>query len=432
MSIAGTDVARSLLVACACVGLVLFIVVVRRQPKVGFVCWSLAVCFVPIWIGVEIKAFIPGVTVCAVALIISLVSLRSPRLIPMDWFVLLLILIVLAATVFGYTTRSTVFTLIATWGGGYLLGRLVMTQLSQKWMFGCIAVAFTGVALLAIAEFVMSKNLFTLLRVNNSLYSTWGTLQSRGGLLRVEGAFGHSIALGASLALAIPLAFASGFRIWIRASMIVCMLVAAALTFSRTGMICSVLALLLSIVFSRGRMSGRRRLFLAAGLAAATAVVLPLISSIFDNAGAEATASASYRGDLLSLISDMRPIGLSPTFAVNSQGDSTFGSFRSIDSALILMGLTYGLIPLLLTIGLLSTAVVLVLRGRATAATIAIAAQIPAFATVALLTQYAVFVWFVAGLAAAGQSEASRSDHPPLTVTHTDGKNPRQIPTFIT
>ena len=45
----------------------------------------------------------------------------------------------------------------------------------------------------------------------------------------------------------------------------------------------------------------------------------------------------------------------------------------------------------------------LVLRGKATAATIAVVAQIPAFATVALITQYAIFAWFVIGVAATSQ-----------------------------
>jgi hypothetical protein len=61
------------------------------------------------------------------------------------------------------------------------------------------------------------------------------------------------------------------------------------------------------------------------------------------------------------------------------------------------------LIPLIIVITLLSIAVVLLVRGRATAPTIAIVAQIPALAAVALITQYAVFVCFMGGLAVACQ-----------------------------
>jgi hypothetical protein len=51
--------------------------------------------------------------------------------------------------------------------------------------------------------------------------------------------------------------------------------------------------------------------------------------------------------------------------------------------------------------------------GRATAPTVALVAQIPAFATVALITQYSTFTWFVAGLAVFSQSvDGRRADVP--------------------
>ena len=49
-------------------------------------------------------------------------------------------------------------------------------------------------------------------------------------------------------------------------------------------------------------------------------------------------------------------------------------------------------------------ALVLVLARQATAPTIAVVAQIPAFVTVALITQYAVMVWFMIGLALSAQA----------------------------
>ena len=44
-----------------------------------------------------------------------------------------------------------------------------------------------------------------------------------------------------------------------------------------------------------------------------------------------------------------------------------------------------------------------VILGRASAATLAVAAQIPSLVTVALITQYSVFLWFVVGVAVATQ-----------------------------
>jgi hypothetical protein len=53
--------------------------------------------------------------------------------------------------------------------------------------------------------------------------------------------------------------------------------------------------------------------------------------------------------------------------------------------------------------------------GRATAPTVAVVAQIPALATVALITQYSTLLWFVAGLAVFSQSRAAEpaAEEPP-------------------
>jgi hypothetical protein len=87
----------------------------------------------------------------------------------------------------------------------------------------------------------------------------------------------------------------------------------------------------------------------------------------------------------------------------NSTGQVYFGNFRSIDSQLILTGLSSGLIALAVVVVALGAGIVLVVTRRATPATIAVVAQIPALATVALITQYSVFLWVAVGLAATTQ-----------------------------
>jgi hypothetical protein len=135
-----------------------------------------------------------------------------------------------------------------------------------------------------------------------------------------------------------------------------------------------------------------------------------VVTRVFAAAGSEATDSAAYRGDLLALVGTMRPLGLSEAFHRSPTGVVSFGRFHSIDSALILQGLTYGWLSLVLVLVLLAAAAFAVVTGRASAPTIAIAAQIPAFATVALITQYSTMVWFVAGLAVF--AEARRRSRP--------------------
>jgi hypothetical protein len=210
--------------------------------------------------------------------------------------------------------------------------------------------------------------------------------------------------------MAVPITLAAPFRLWVRGLMVLTMLVATVYTFSRIGMICALLGVALSVLFMRDAISRRARIAITTIVIVASAVVFPLVSAVFDDAGAEASDSADYRGDLVSLFSTMNLVGVAGSAQKNSAGSLYFGNFRSIDSQLILTGLTNGLIVLIAIAVALVFGILLVLRGKASPATIALVAQIPAFATVALITQYSIFVWFVAGLAATTQlvPDASR------------------------
>jgi hypothetical protein len=385
----------------------MFLLVVRKYPKIGLGSWLVVLCFVPFWIGIEIRAYVPAVSVAAMAVALGLGSFQNPRVTLIDWGILALLLVFAAGAILGLASVSGGFTLIVSWCGGYLLGRVLLVRLDPEWVYRAIAVAFTLVSILAIWEFISRQNYFVQWSSSNSLYEIWGSLQYRSSELRVEGAFGHSIALGASLAMAIPLTIASRFRLPLRMVMVLSMLVASCLTISRIGMICSVLGLFLAVLFMKNDLTQQVKLVLSGSVAAIVLAALPLINAMFESAGTEASGSAGYRADLLSLFSDMRSIGLSPSFTISAAGEVSFGSFRSIDSALILMGLTYGSIFLLVVGVLLATSLVVLCQGKATAPTVAVIAQIPALATVALITQYAVFLCLITGLAVASQTAAS-------------------------
>ncbi|MET3811365.1 hypothetical protein [Arthrobacter sp. UYEF3] len=402
----GDDIYRWLITACAIAAAALCVFMLRKHPKAGLALWLSSLCFVPYWVGVDVKIFFPVVTAATVVLIIALGTLAAHRTRLTDWVAASLMLTYFVAAFLGMTTLASGFTLIATWGVSYLLGRTVIVRLSLEWCYAAVGVAFTLVAVLATVEYVTGTNLFVLWHSDNSSYAIWSPLQYRGGQLRVEGAFGHSIALGASLSIAIPLVIASTLRLWIRFSMVAVMITATILTFSRTGMICSVLGLLLAVLCMPNDLSRRLKVYVSCAVLAAGAVGLPYANKFFESTGKEASGSADYRTDLLSLLDDMRIVGMSPAFAVSPKGEATFSGFKSIDSALVLTGLTYGYLPLATVISLLLAAVILLLRGRATAPVVALVAQIPALATVALITQYAVFLCFTAGLAVAAQAVA--------------------------
>ncbi|WP_235493227.1 hypothetical protein [Leifsonia sp. Leaf336] len=403
------SVDKTLLIAVAVAVAVLGFVVLHRYPRLAVASWIVSICFVPIWLGFGVgfngNYYLPPATAAAFLVVAALLPVPRFRL---SWLDGLMTLVVVCAICSLFTGNAGIalgaaILVVTYFVAGYIVGRVAPLKVDPLWIHGAIAVCFTIVALLAIVEGLTRFNPFVLIKAPNSLYSAWGSIQSRGGVPRAEGAFGHSIALGASLAMAIPITLASPFRFWIRVGMSLTMLVATVFTFSRIGMVCALLGVVLSILFMRDAISRRARITLVTIVIIASAALFPLVISVFDDAGSEATDSANYRGDLTQLFGTMNPIGVASSAEKNSAGTLYFGNFRSIDSQLILTGLTNGVIVLVAVVVALVFGILLVLRGKATAATVALVAQIPAFATVALITQYSIFVWFVAGLAATTQ-----------------------------
>jgi len=407
----GTSVDHLMIQVLGVVAAALLLIVLRRAPRASVALWLAALCFIPIWLGVGVglngNLFLPAVSAVGLVVIIALIPVPEFRLVPADLFVLILLALGVAG-LFGANASiafGTLVTMATYFAVGYAVGRLAALRVSGAFLSGAIAVAFTIVGLFALAEYLTKFNPFILLHASNGLYSAWGTIQIRGGVPRAEAAFGHSIALGASLALAIPFAVAAPFKLWLRLAMVAVTLGGCVVSFSRTAMLCAAIALLLSVFFSR-ELSVRVRAIMLTVLGVATVVAAPLVLSVFDDAGTEATGSADYRGDLLSLIGSMNPIGVADSAQKDSAGTLHFAHFVSIDSQLVLTGLTNGFLAMLLACIALVAAVWTVLRGRATTGTIALVAQIPALATVALITQYSIFLFAVAGIAASSQSLA--------------------------
>lgn len=407
--LSGALVDRMLLLAVAVGVGALGFLVLRRSPKLAVATWIVVLCFAPIWAGFGIgfngNYYLPPASAAAFLVVAALLPIRRFRLSWMDALMTLVVVAALCSILVGNAgiALGAAIIVVTYFVAGYIVGRVAPLRVDPAWVHGAIAVTFTIVAVLAIIEGLTHWNPFVLLKTGNSLYSIWGTIQERGGVPRAEGAFGHSIALGASLAMAVPLTLASPFRLWVRCLMVLTMVVATVYTFSRIGMISALLGVALSVLFMRDAISRRARIAITTAVVIVSAVLFPLVSAVFDDAGSEATESADYRGDLTSLFGTMNLVGVAQSAQKNSAGSLYFGNFRSIDSQLILTGLTNGLIVLIAVVVALAFGILLVVRGKASPATIALVAQIPAFATVALITQYSIFVWFIAGLAATTQ-----------------------------
>ncbi|PPF50013.1 hypothetical protein C5B94_15645, partial [Clavibacter michiganensis] len=405
--LAGSGVQTLLVLAIALVAGLLLLLILRRLPRTAVGLWLVALSFVPVWSGVQAGGYyLPPSTIVAALVIVAVVPVRGFRVSPLDALVVLMAAAGSAGIVVGGAAGIGLSTLVSflTYAlPGYVLGRLAAHRIGMASLQAIVAVVFTAVAVLAVVEFAVGWNPFVLLPGNGGLRETWATLQGRGGIVRAEGAYGHSIALGSSLAIAIPLTLASRFRLPVRLGMTVVMMLATVLTFSRVGMLGAVLGLALSIVFLRDAISLRVRATITAGVVLIAVSVAPFVQSVFDDAGTEASNSSDYRGDLYSLVPGMGILGTTADAHRGSDGRVFYGPFRSIDSQLVLTGLTFGLLVAGAVLVALAVGVWLVLRGHATAATIALVAQIPALASVALITQYATLVWFLAGVAATSQ-----------------------------
>lgn len=403
----GSNPVQLMAVATAAVFAALAIVLlIRRRPRWGMALWTAAFFFTPIWLGSGgLGLFVSALTVTTVLAIVGGVS-PNLRWSHIDTIMVILLTVILLAYIFGAADRGHVQDSVVMWFLPYVWGRIVLARVSEDWVAACISVAAVTASALAIAEFITGENIFLL--IPGAASSVWGTLQVRGGLFRVEGAFGHSIAMGGALAMSAAFILAVRWPAWVRVAALSIVGVATVLTFSRLGIVGFALTLILGSIFLGRYMSGAMRAALLSLLAVAAVFAVPVILDVFGEAGSEAEGSANYRVNLLNLVNSMVVLGISPAREVLPTGQDYWGGFRSIDSALILIGLRFGLLCLAIILLLLIIVVVSVAVGRATPASIALVAQIPAFATVALITQYAAFVWFAAGLAVSSYV-ASRS-----------------------
>lgn len=382
-------------------------VLARRNPAAGLAVWLLVIALVPIWVEIRVGVPLSAASAVGGLLVLALAFREQVTWGLPDLLVAFLFLVSMAPLLVGRLSLSSFSGVVTIWVVAFGLGRLAPTVVEPQRIHGIVAVVFTGVAVLAIVEFLSGWHGLASWGPANSSSATWRPIQVRGGLARSEGAFGHSIALGASLAMALVLTVESRFRPAVRLLMIAVMLAAITTTLSRSALLCAALGLAGAIVFLRTPAARAVRGGLIALVVAAGLVVVPFVARVLD-ASAEVGGSAAYRQDLLSLVPAMDLFGRSDAFQQSISGVSYFGGFRSIDSQLVLFGLSYGWLTLGLVLLLLALGAGQVVLGRARASTLAVVAQAPALATVALITQYHLFFWFTVGLALAAGSAGHR------------------------
>lgn len=374
----------------------------RQDARWAMALWALALFFTPVYLTVSIQGI--ALTVLDVVTIIALASsVPTGRLrwTMIDTLITALFVTLFVGLLFGAVPGHVQYS-VMSWLLPYAWGRVVIARVGFEWVASCIGIAAVVAAVLAIIESLTGTNIFLL--IPGVQGKMWTALQYRGGLLRSEGAFGHSISLGSSLALATAFLMATRWRLAWKIAAIVIVALGAVVTISRIGLVGILLVVLLSTLFLGRYISTVQRGAVFGLVLVGALIMLPTIAAVFDDAGDEAAGSAEYRGDLIPLLREAVWIGISPGRELSPDGTDYFGGFRSIDSALILIALRHGLLPLILILIALGIAVCVLLSGRGNPAVVAVLSQVPALATVALITQYASFLWFVAGVAVASYS----------------------------
>lgn len=420
MSAAGVDSASVLALGTGLAALL--VIVLRRWPRAAMLAWLAVVWFVPVWMTITIRVGIVPTAATGLIVLAAIVPVSVGRVVWGDLAFAALMLSCLFPALLGLGTIATFAVVTLEWGLGYVLGRLAPRLLGLDQVYRWIAWMSTVAAIGAIAESITRVNIFAGLAWPGPAYQLWSQQLTRGGVLRVDWALGHPIALGACLAVSLPLILASSIRVPVRLTMAILVFTATVLTFSRAAIITAVLALVLSLILLPATLPRRLRGWLIGAFGLGIVVAAPIVATVFADAGNEAEGSAEYRVDLLALLPEVAPIGFSDAITQSPSGETLTGTFASIDSAWLLLGLHYGALALIVgTLAYLATAFTL-LR-RATAPTIAVVAAAPIVLTVAFITQFGTWFWFVAGLAAA--SHAMRTSGAPTTdhqFTHRDGE----------
>lgn len=374
------------------VGGALLLVAFWNRPRFTFVTWLITILMVPVWIGIEIYATVPLYSVIATMAIIANISHSGFRITKYDVYFAVFLVITLAAVLLVGSSPASWAHIVLRWAIPFVAVRVLVPLTGIRFAVNAIAILFGLVAGLAVLEYLLAWHPFTGWSTSVTEYSAWHGIQVRNGVDRSEWAFGHSIALGGSLALSIPFISASSYRFAVKFAMLLLVFAAVVGTASRGALVAACFTGALC-----GLYTARKPILRAAALILAIAVALlavfpfmPIFRNWARGDSSEERGSFEHRNYLYSTyLSKIRLFGDSPTYAADNSIDSTF----------LWVGLSFGLIALIVAVYPFVILVARVVTGQATIAEIALVGHLPLFATVALITQYVTIVFIVAGIA---------------------------------
>ena len=390
------------LLAVAAAAAALLVAAMWRRPRLALLTWLLSVAMVPHWIGFSAMFFVPIQSAIALLAIVAIGASSGFRFSVFDVYFAAVIGIAVVVVLLGGGSQQFWVDLILQWVFPYLVARVVVPATGVRFAVNSVAIIFAIVGGLAVIEFLLSWHPYVGLVTNSPLYRNWGSIQIRGGLERSEWAFGHSIALGGSLALAIPFVLRATFgRSW-KLLMLVLVIAGTASTLSRGAIIAALLTLLLcTLVYNRNGI----RATLALTTCAALAVFPDRLREFAYGGTSETQLSAGHRGDLYwTLLPILSPFGRSDDLALTR--------YVSVDSAFLYIAIYFGWVMAIMLLIPLAVIAIRLISGKASMLEAGLLGHLPLLLTVALITQYQSFLFFVAGFAVQVAATGRVKPHP--------------------
>jgi hypothetical protein len=405
----GAASATAPVVVSGAVAAAVLVVVLWQRPRAALVVWLLSLVMMPIWVGVSWFAYVPIQSLIAVGAIIAIAGSVGFDPTKFDIYFGVFLLLALAAVLLAGSNQGIWMEFALQWGLSYLVARVIVPATGITFAVNAIAVIFALVGGLALIELLFTWHPYVGLKVDSQQYQTWAEIQTREGLDRSEWAFGHSIALGGSLALSIPFIVGSTFGRSAKALMLGVALAGVVTSASRAALVAALVTLTLCYLAYLTKQWVRVAIAVIAG---GVATLIPERLSTFAlGVTSEEQQSATYRAELYrTLVPQLPPFGKSEIVTFTSAG-TRIGRFESTDSSFLYLGLNFGwIIVAMLLIPLLFIAFRLI-AGTASIAEVGLFGQLPLLTTVALVTQYQSFLFFVAGFAAQMAVTATRHRH---------------------
>ncbi|ORJ99577.1 hypothetical protein A5N75_10990 [Prescottella equi] len=410
--------------AMAGAGLAVF---AAHKPDTAIVFWLVVVAVVPSWtefygLGFGLPPAALGVPIVVGILGASYLGKNPVRIGWVDGALAAASILVLFLSLTG-ELHGVVFVrdLLVLWILAYVLGRNSTARVTSSF-----ALIMAGVALWGIVEFLSGMHLFVdwMPGANQTL----NAIQERSGVARSEAAFGHAIAYGASLAMAIP--FAQQLRKGAVAVQIVLALgIVASLSRGPLLALAVTFALTAWVLASHPALRLRYMLLTLVGGATVYFVLGRLYSGVDSDqvAGSGEMRINQYDaigGSLHWLSSALEFTGVNQTPLVNG--------ILVIDSTPLRLAANFGIIAAVLFAVPVLIALARVIGRKAGPASVALAGQIPVLAVTSFITQWQVLIFFAMGLVATevmqdriAPSLQSRreTDRVPRAVDHVAGES---------